>query len=469
MAPTLSASRTDPQAAASVGFALDPPPSPGLRAPLALPLRARAERRSLAASSADGVPERRGAAPVSLTALTLENARLHRAEQRLRRQWQIVRGLTAQITRELDLEATLELVTRSLRPLLGHGTGSVWLWDEARGALAPAGRGDAPADSPALRLGASAAEVVAATRRPLLVNDCRRQPGAGEEPAAVTALIAEPLRCHDRFLGVLVVAADDPRRPFTAEDAEMLQFFAGYASIALANAQLFAQIQADHAHLQQLSLRLVEAQEAERRSLARELHDEIGQTLTGLHLLLEVSSNAPAPRNRRGIEAAQELVRGLLSRVRQLSLDLRPSMLDDLGLPPALAWLVEHYQARTGIRVEFRHAGLEGRLPPEVETAAYRVVQEALTNVARHAGAPEARVSLCLAQDVLQVQVEDRGCGFDPTAAPPHTSTGLQGMRERAALLGGRLTVDSAPGRGTCITALLPLAPWAAAGGRAAA
>jgi signal transduction histidine kinase len=131
-------------------------------------------------------------------------------------------------------------------------------------------------------------------------------------------------------------------------------------------------------------------------------------------------------------------------------------MLDDLGLLPALLWLVERYTAQTGVRVSFERGPLPERFDPAVETAAYRIVQEALTNVARHAGVREAVVRLWADADWLGLQVEDRGAGFDPRAvAGP--SAGLSGMRERAQLLGGHLEVESAPGQGTRVTAGLPL------------
>jgi signal transduction histidine kinase len=201
---------------------------------------------------------------------------------------------------------------------------------------------------------------------------------------------------------------------------------------------------------QTLSRGLLEVQEAERRHLARELHDEIGQQLTGLRLLLKQGADAGKR------DEALALLDGLLARVRDLSSDLRPALLDQLGLLPALLWLLERYTGQTGVAVDFRHAGLERRFGPEVETAAYRIVQEALTNVARHAHVSAAAVRVWATADTLFVQVEDQGDGFSP-AAFQGGAGGLSGMRERATLLGGELTVDSAPGVGTHLAARLPL------------
>jgi PAS domain S-box-containing protein len=218
------------------------------------------------------------------------------------------------------------------------------------------------------------------------------------------------------------------------------------------------QLQEYARRLQALSRRLLEVQESERRALARELHDEIGQLLTGLKLSLERSSRLAAGDVRAALEEAEGLVKDLTGRVRDLSLRLRPTMLDDLGLLPALVWLFERYTAQTRVDVSFEHGPLPGRFPPPVETAAYRIIQEALTNAARHAAVAEVVVRLWADDEALGLQVEDRGAGFDAHGVgAAGTSGGLSGMQERARLLGGRLEVESAPGAGTRVTAELPL------------
>jgi PAS domain S-box-containing protein len=208
-----------------------------------------------------------------------------------------------------------------------------------------------------------------------------------------------------------------------------------------------------------LSRRLMEVQEAERRNIALELHDEIGQVLTGLKLTLEMGARLPAADVRQSLDQARALVNDLMARVRKLSLDLRPAMLDDLGLLPALLWHIEHYTTQMQVRVNFKHSGLEKRrFTPEVETAAYRVVQEALTNVARHAKVNEATVRLSTHQRTLLIEVEDNGAGFDMESVLAASETsGLAGMRERAVLLDGRFTVESQPGAGTRVTAELSI------------
>ena len=215
----------------------------------------------------------------------------------------------------------------------------------------------------------------------------------------------------------------------------------------------------DHAQrLRSLSHRLLHVQETERHHIARELHDQVGQLLTGLKLNLEILQHSNADPAVAILAEALDLINELTTRVRSLSLDLRPSMLDDLGLLPALLWYFDSYTKQAHVRVSFRHDGLDRRMAPDIETAAYRIVQEALTNVARHAGVDEAEVRCSARQTQLDIQVEDHGEGFDSEATlRSYTTGGLPGMRERAALLGGHLTVDSTPGEGTRVIAEIPL------------
>jgi PAS domain S-box-containing protein len=279
-----------------------------------------------------------------------------------------------------------------------------------------------------------------------------------EKAMAAKLAACVPLLVEEKKVGVLVVFS--PREQLQDEERAMLLGLANQAGLAIASAQLFEEVRAGRERLHTLSRQLVEAQEVERRHIARELHDEIGQDLTGLKLALEISALSPAETVKARLDEAKTLIGELVARVRELSLDLRPGMLDDLGLLPALLWHFERYTAQTKIQVNFKCTGLEGqRFPPEVETAAYRIVQEALTNVARHAGVGLAAVRLRASQDTLSVQIKDQGIGFNSEAAlASGDSSGLAGMCERAALCGGQLTVESTPGVGTRVVVKLPLA-----------
>ncbi len=222
--------------------------------------------------------------------------------------------------------------------------------------------------------------------------------------------------------------------------------------------RLFEQVSAGRERLQNLSQQLLAVQETERRRIALELHDEIGQTLTGLRLSLELPARLPAEAAAARLAQARTMVDELLRYVENLALDLRPAMLDDLGLLPALLWHIERYSARTGVHVNCKHSGLDRRFPPEIETAVFRIAQEALTNAARHAGVDEVTVRLWATPETLGLQVEDGGNGFDPQAALSAGATsGLSGMRERALLSGGHFDIESEPGHGTRLTVELPL------------
>jgi signal transduction histidine kinase len=250
---------------------------------------------------------------------------------------------------------------------------------------------------------------------------------------------------------------DSAAGPFLHEEQHLLNVIAEFLGETLERRRVEDERARYAAQLQALSQRLLDVQETERRAIARELHDHIGQLLTGLKLTLEMSASLMVAEAKESLQHAQRLVHDLLARMRNLSLDLRPAMLDDLGVLPALLWHVERFTAQTSVQVDFKHAGLDGRrFGPAVETAAFRIVQEALTNVARHARVPSATVRIWADHATLSIRVEDQGAGFEPQRIPA-TSHGLAGMRERASALGGQLTIDSAPGVSTCILAALPL------------
>ena len=219
--------------------------------------------------------------------------------------------------------------------------------------------------------------------------------------------------------------------------------------------------------LRDMSARLLKAQEAERRRIARELHDEAGALLTSMQLCLdtaaryldgsEESSEFSGARDE--VEEAQALARTLNEQVRQMALTLRPSVLDDLGPAAALRWFAEHYTKRTGIQVQMHlEIDEERRFDESLETVIYRLVQEALTNVARHAEAERAQVMVNAVPDGLRIHVIDEGAGFDVEQVRRERNTlGLTSMRERVELRGGTLEVISAPGEGTRVSATLPV------------
>jgi signal transduction histidine kinase len=258
-----------------------------------------------------------------------------------------------------------------------------------------------------------------------------------------------PLLARGRAIGVL--AAYDKLGPdarFADTDTRLAETFAPRAAVAV---DLSERIARDSLR------RVVETQELERRRLARELHDETGQALTsillGLKSLEERTEDASA---RASIEELRGLVVSTLQDVRRLAVELRPSALDDFGLVAALERLADSFAEQTGISVDFQAALADERLPDESETALYRIVQESLTNVVKHARARRVSILLTRRDGSVKAVVEDDGQGFDPAAAGDG-GFGLVGMRERLALLGGRLEIESAPEAGTTVAAEVPV------------
>lgn len=238
---------------------------------------------------------------------------------------------------------------------------------------------------------------------------------------------------------------------------------AAYAGRLEARIRRQGALDAQHAKaLQELSGKLITAQEEERRTISRELHDEVGQVLTAIKVELAVAQHGiestggdPAL-----LEDARSITEGALVTVRDLSHLLHPSLLDDLGLPAAVEWYVQGFSRRHNIRVEYRQTGMEERLAPEVEVSFYRIVQEALTNVLRHSSATACSVSLRRMASTVRATIEDNGVGFDLASLDGnrlHTGLGLLSMRERALRLGGALRVESVPGEGSIVTVDLPV------------
>ncbi len=233
------------------------------------------------------------------------------------------------------------------------------------------------------------------------------------------------------------------------------------AELSRTNADLKREIidrRAAEDRLRELSQQLVGTQDRERRAIGRELHDQTGQYLTALKLLL-TKARMLAPENQgKSLDEAIAVVNELMLQVRQLSLSLLPPLLESKGLLGALNWNFERYKEQTGITVNFKHSGIERMPPSPVGNTAYRVIQEALTNAARYAGVKTVSVSVKLAERELRIKVRDRGKGFDVKSLDSNASGGLRGMRERVSLLGGSFKIDSRPGLGTTVTAEIPVA-----------
>ena len=228
-------------------------------------------------------------------------------------------------------------------------------------------------------------------------------------------------------------------------------------SLEMQAAARHAETATARAELKQLSARLVEAQEDDRRAISRELHDEVGQALTGVRVEWQTCRNYPALRHAAGteekLEEIKRLVAGSLEAVRNMALLLRPSMLDDLGLVPALQWQGREISKRTGMRVRVAAGSVSDDLSEEHKTCIYRIVQESLHNCAQHAAATTVKVNVEQQPDCIRLSIQDDGRGF---VAGQERGMGLLGIEERAANLGGTFSLDTQPGHGTTIAVVLP-------------
>ncbi|MFC1988944.1 PAS domain S-box protein, partial [Chloroflexota bacterium] len=208
--------------------------------------------------------------------------------------------------------------------------------------------------------------------------------------------------------------------------------------------------------LKVLSRRLIQIQEEERTNIARELHDQIGQSLNIVKILLDRISKVNSKDRQDLLGQARQQLADLIDQVSMLSLDLRPKILDDLGLAAALEWYFKRFTTHTNIRVQFEQSYIERSLDAQLNNAVYRVVQEALTNVARHANATMVTVKLSIDHGTLKLRIEDDGIGFEPAALPAYATGGIIGMQERINLVGGILQIQSKLNNGTRITVRIP-------------
>jgi signal transduction histidine kinase len=273
-----------------------------------------------------------------------------------------------------------------------------------------------------------------------------------------------PLTSKDRILGVMSLVGDPSNGvgELSKDMLEMLAAIGRQIGIAVENASLYEELRQEEVLRRRLLERVINVQEEERKRIALELHDQTGQPLTSLIMTLSVLADAKSLKEvRTHVQDLRDTAAQILKQVHDLALELRPSVLDDLGLLAGLRHLLKGYQDRFRIPVDFQVVGLNGvRLPSEVETTLYRITQEALVNVARHAQADSVSVLLEHRRNSLILIVEDNGRGFDVNhvmSSHPREKLGLYGMRERASLLGGTLTIESTPGMGTTVFVEIPL------------
>jgi signal transduction histidine kinase len=389
-------------------------------------------------------------------AVAIENARLYESSTRWLRQLESLNEVGNALSSELELEPLLGIVARNLRELLHARIVVIALPEADDGGLRiAAADGEGATDATGLRLaltGSKAGRVLERSRSER-VDEVVEDPEIDQRVArrlGVTTGLYAPLVVQGRAIGV-VVAHDklgaDPR--FGDEDVRLAELLASRAAMAV---DLAERVSRD------VVRRVVEAQEQERALLARELHDETGQALTSILLGLKaLEEDVTTEHGRASAAALRELVVSTLQDVRRLAVELRPAALDDFGLGPALERLVDTFAEKTGMAVRLDNRLGDERLDADLETTLYRIVQEALTNVLKHADARRVTIALVHESGTITVVVADDGRGFDAHESRPD-ALGLVGMRERAVLVGGRLSIESAPGDGTTLTVEVPAA-----------
>ena len=440
----------------SVGF---PPHHPPMRGFLGVPilLRGRAFGNLYLTEKESGpfTPEDEALVGTlaSQAAVAIENARLYEAATSWSEQLEALNEVGTALASEIELARLLELIARRLRALIGARMVTIAL---------PASDGtlrveavDADDDVGEIvgvqleRAGSKSGRVLE-RRRAERVDSLLDDPEVDQEAArrlGARSGLYVPLVASGRPIGVIVAhdrEGADPR--FTDADLRLAETFAPRAAVAV---DLSARVAGDALR------RVVEAQELERRRLARELHDQTGQELTSVLLGLKAVEEAKTDVERaEALAAVREQVVETLHDVRRLAVELRPKALDDFGLVAALEHLRDTFSEQTGMRVELE-ANVGDRLSSEVETALYRIVQEALTNIVKHAQASAVSIVLARSSRAITAVIEDDGRGFTP--ADGGDGMGLLGMGERLALLGGKLKIESNPGAGATIVAEVPL------------
>ena len=386
-------------------------------------------------------------------AVAIENARLYESSTRWLRQLESLNEIGNALASELELEPLLALVARRLREFVDARLVLIALPSGGSLRVAAAeGEGSYGVVGMELEFVGSKAGRVLERGRSERVDSVLEDPEVDQQAArrlGVHSALFVPLIVRGRGIGV-AIAHDKlgPGPSFTDDDLRLAETLTQRAAVAV---DLSERVSRDAVR------RVVAAQELERARLARELHDETGQALTSILLGLKpLEQAARSDETLAAVSSVRELVVSTLQDVRRLAVELRPSALDDFGLVSAVERLADTFREQTGMHVDLEARIGDDRLPGEVETALYRIVQEALTNIVKHAEASRVSILLTRKDGSAVAIVEDDGLGFDPGAAREQ-GLGLTGMRERVGLVGGRLRIESATGAGATLVAEVPL------------
>ncbi|NIN68923.1 MAG: GAF domain-containing protein [Anaerolineae bacterium] len=423
-------------------------------------------------------PERRdevGWLATAFNAMTEDLARsrdvIDESQRQILRQNQELAALNdvaAAVGRSLESETVMEGALDKVLSVMEADAGGILLWDKRAGGLAyKAHRGLSQAyveGVAGLQVEEGIAGRVAGSGEPIALADIATDPRAEREAVHdIHAFASIPLRSKEQMVGVLNVARRN-LSPFSEREVGLLTAFGHQIGVAIENARLWSEVKDKERALSELLKKTISAQEEERQRIARELHDEMAQGLTALLMglgRLESSMTSVPPPVTETIETVKEFASAALDDTRRLVLDLRPTVLDDLGLVSALRQYAETRLDPLGVSYKLEARRLQERLPPPLELALFRILQEAINNCGRHADAQHVRIQLEQENGEIRAQVEDDGKGFDlwslMEGKGEKAPVGIIGMRERAALLGGQLGIDTRPGRGTRISVSVPM------------
>lgn len=276
----------------------------------------------------------------------------------------------------------------------------------------------------------------------------------------VRGLVIVPLRGTDGIIGTLNVFSATPRT-FSERDRRILMLLGEHASIAIQNARLFAAVGDHRQLLRQLYSEQFSVLEGERKRIAHELHDEMGPTLSATLINLQLFKNLDGDDEALAakVDETERLLTGIIEKVRELAYGLRPPMLEHLGLAESLEWMIATYFSGGSLVVDYRHRARERPLDPDLALAIYRIAQEALTNVVKHADATRVLVRLAVSGARLRLRIEDDGRGFEASSHPTErrAGLGLASMRERVEHLHGEMHLKSSPGRGCRLLVSCPI------------
>lgn len=404
--------------------------------------------------------------------LAVDNMTLFDQTRRRVEELTIMNEVSQSITKSLHLEQLLSSVANRLTRMIAASNCYIFSLDDKRNLLYGVAASDQQGDAirkVEIKLNENTlAPLAVRERRPFAVENAPQDPRVGKkwiETFKSRSLLSIPLMNKERVIGVLLLDETRYFREFTPEEIQRIGALSAQLSVAIENATLYQSVTQHMERLQTLSSAIVNIQEEDRRRIAQELNDGAGQALTGVRTNLEEVTKdlgeVPEVIKER-IAKIQSQLTQTQEALQRLSSDLRPAILDESGLVPTLRWYIEEYSKRTGIAVHLQTTGTQKRFSPKIEILLYRIIQEALTNVARHAEAKSVVLALEKKDLHAHLNITDDGKGFVVKkyfSAPPmlRRGLGILGMKERVELAGGTFFLDSDPGQGTRISVKVPI------------